>query len=1107
MSQVKLFVFGPPRVERDSQVLEINLRKVLALLIYLAVTKQPRSRDALATLLWPESDRRRARGNLRRTLYQLNKALGDEVLQATAETVELNPLADVWLDVEAFQEHVTECLPDDHPTSTLLQPCLDYLTEAAQLYSDDFLAGFTLPDCPEFDEWQFFEREGLRRTLGTVLVQLVHVHQTRGEWEVAIDQARRWLTLDPLHEPAHRQLMRLYALAGQQAAALRQYNECVRLLDEELGVAPEAETRELYEAVRAKQLPTVVRATPEPVARRATIPQSVPQTSSSKGLHRLPQRLTSFVGREKELAEIAKRLNNRDCRLLTLVGPGGIGKTRLAIEVARQQAEHFPHGIYWIDLQPVQSVALLVTAIADAFSLSSHDNPRQQLLHYLQDKTLLLILDNFEQLLEGADFLIEMLQHGARIKLLVTSREALNLQEEWLFPVRGLSYPQVNLNMPDSPSSWAEIETYDAVRLLVERVRQVRPDFSPSDEQNGLLRICQLVEGMPLALELAGSWTKGLDCATIADEIQRNLAFLTSNLRNVPERHRSMQAVFAHSWALLTPAEQDVFQQLAVFRGGFRREAVEVVTGATLPVLTALVDKSLLRWEADGRYQIHELLRQYAEQQLVQSSQKAVQSCQRHAVYYTDFLYRRTDAMLGGRQREAADEIAPELENIRAAWQWAVQHGMVDAIGRAIEPLSMFCHMQGKYLDAARMFDDALHNLAIEDPSTQPVKALVLLEVGWIAIRLGQFDKAEKVFRQCHAIYQRLDLLPLPGLGTDPLLGLSTLASIHGDYAEAQQLAQQACETAATQNHLHNHQNANQLLANVAYAQGEYEKAQAYAEAAYEAAQRVGDRWFMAYALNELGQAARALGDYAAARRHFEASYASREAFSDPEGMALAMNRLGDIALRQQQFEEAQQLYEESVAIYRKINDKGGLAAAYQGLGTTAVAQGDFESAQQQFRQALQIAADIQFTSLLLTILASISEFLLATGRMQQGFPLLTFVQQHPATEHETRMLVQRQVQHCQAAISPAQTHAARQGQPDDLTTAIAMAQAELSAELSQPAHVSYLPAPPSPGTQTMIEPLTDRELEVLHLLAQGMTNRQTAEALSVVLGTVKAHN
>jgi DNA-binding SARP family transcriptional activator len=351
MAHLKLFVFGQPRLERDGAPLELNLRKALALLAYLALSGRPHSRDALASMLWPESDQREARARLRRTLHRLHEAVGDGVLDSGSEAIRLSPKATLWFDGVAFREHATAGLAAS--LHEMLAPRrLGHLNAAVELYAEDFLAGFTLPDSSAFDEWQFFQRESLRQLYGQVLEQLVQAERSQQGWDRAIEYARRWLALDGLHEPAHRMLMRLYAWAGQHAAAVRQYQECVRILDTELGVAPEDETSALYEIIRTRQLsrdatasPAVEAATADRLTRGGPASPHSPTVPIQRGESPSGAAAASvFVAREHELSWLGGRLDGAlqgQHGVAFVVGDAGQGKTALLQAFARAaQAAH-----------------------------------------------------------------------------------------------------------------------------------------------------------------------------------------------------------------------------------------------------------------------------------------------------------------------------------------------------------------------------------------------------------------------------------------------------------------------------------------------------------------------------------------------------------------------------------------------------------------------------------------------------------------------------------------------------------------------------------------------------------------------------------------------
>jgi predicted ATPase len=423
----------------------------------------------------------------------------------------------------------------------------------------------------------------------------------------------------------------------------------------------------------------------------------------------LPAQPTAFIGRASEIAELSALLNNDDCSLLSLVGAGGMGKTRLSIEVASHQLDKFADGVFFVPLAPLSAPENIVTSIANAIGLhiSGEGTPQEQLLDYLEDRQILLVMDNFEHLLDGVHIVVDILLNSAHVKILVTSREALNLQEEWVRQVTGMRFPDTE--------TIESVEPYSALKLFMERAHRIRGDF---DDLGCAIRICQLVGGMPLAIELATAWLKVMPCEKILQEIQRNLDFLVTKARNTDERHRSIRAVFDQSWQLLSEDEQAVLSRLSVFHGGFELDAAEQVAGASLFILAELVEKSLLRITASGRYEFHELLRQYAQQQLEATSGiDAIQDA--HGVYYLYFLAEREDDIKGRRQFEALGEIETDFENVRTAWIRAVDQENYDDLNTVIECLDWFCAFRGHWQEGRELFRYSREGLTlarVEDP-------------------------------------------------------------------------------------------------------------------------------------------------------------------------------------------------------------------------------------------------------------------------------------------------------------------------------------------------------------------------------------------------------
>lgn len=1027
MSTLELFLFGPPHIKRDGRPIKVELQKATALLAYLAVTAQSHPRDALATLFWPDSDHTRSRRAFRQTLFVLKKALGEEWLETDRRSLTLKRGDGFWLDVDYFYELLAECQTHNHPADDVCPACLAPLTEAVTLYRDDFLAKLTLRDSPGFDEWLLLQNKSLRHRLSNALERLVRAHSAQGEFEEAIVYAKQWLALDSLQESAHRCLMHLYTQAGQHTNALRQYEKCVQVLECELGVPPQEKTVQLYHDIRENRVVQPVSGTVFP---SFTYP------------HNIPLQPTPFVGRKKELAEVDRLLGDPTCRLLTLLGPGGIGKTRLALQAALQipRKDVFPNGVWFVPLAPLASADFLVSTIAGAlrFPFRGDADPKEQLVDYLREKEMLLLLDNFEHLLEGADFLAEMLSSVAGVKLLITSRERLNLRWEWPVEIGGLTFPE--------NGGAVALKEYSAVELFLQGANRECPGFLlPEDEESSVVRICQMLKGVPLAIELAAAWVSTMSCREIAQKIEQNLDILATSLQDVPERHRSLRVAFDHSWDLLSTEERDVFKRFSVFQGGFRREAAEQITSASLSDLSTLLRKSLLQRSSAGCYEMLEPLRRYAEEKL-QASQESNEFHELHCAYYTGFLHHCAESLKSKGQQKALKAIEEAIDNVRAAWWWAVEHEKRKAIEESLESLSLFYQVCGWLQEGKDALEKAAKALrkgrsAVKKPEDQDEIALglVLAHQGQFCFRLSRFEEAKQLLQESYSIFQRFDTkqnlaFSLRSLAVVDwamgelqqsiqllqesltiykeiddqwevgvcLINLGAVARVKGEYAEAKQMYQDGLAifnkygdrrlTAATLNN----------LAIVHAMLAEYEEAKQLYQESLMVFQEIGDRWGIAGCINNLGGVALRLGEYAEARQLYQESLTALKEMGNRRGTATCLSNLGLVAEALEEYGEAREFHEQAIAISSDLGDRPSQIKGLKGLGFTLCALGDCEKARNCFDEALNMAWDLQIIPEVLGALTGISTVLAKKGKRKQAIELVAHILNHSSIDSET---------------------------------------------------------------------------------------------------------
>jgi DNA-binding SARP family transcriptional activator/predicted ATPase len=913
MARLSVRLLGTLQVTLDGAPLtDFESDKERVLLAYLAEeAQQPHRREKLAGLLWPERTEAAARANLRRVLSNLRRLLGDRTpagepfLLVSGQAVRFNAACNAWIDSLAFAHLLS---PPGQQASTQLE-------EAIRLYQGDFLEGFSVADSPACEEWMVVCRERYQRMMMEALHRLVMEYERHGRYERALELAWRQLDLEPWWEEAHQQLIRLLALSGRRSEALAQYVKCRHVLARELDVEPSPQTTRLYEQIRDQTL---------------AVSLSPPEHRPSP-THNLPLTSGPFVGREAEIAEIQDRLRDPACRLLTLVGAGGKGKTRLALEAAAdwlsQQHEHGLEGTTLVALAPLRKAEAMVPAIAQAigFPLSPRGEPGQQLLDWLGQKRWLLILDSFEHLPEGAGLVAEILAAAPLVKIIVTSRARLNLRDEYCFPINGIAFPSL------IPEDAQQTRRCPAVDLFLQAAQRVRPGFEPAaGDLAAISHICRLVQGMPLGILLAAAWLGVLGpveiAAQIDEEIGRGLDFLEADWPDMPEQQRSIRAVFDRSWNLLGAREQEVFQALSVFTGGFTRAAAKQVSGASLVELRALVGKSLVQVTPSGRYQIHELLRQYAAERLNSLADAAADVRDRHCAYYTAALHRWETDFTGARQQAALIEAEAESENIRAAWTWAVKQAQLERLDRAMEGLEHFCWQSGRYREAEASLRAAAEAIAAtaERAADKATYLRVLVRAlawqGNFQRAMGQGDAAGRLQQQCLAILRDPALV-----GSDTRLERAIVSMSTG-----------------------------LTVCMVDYAQGRKEFAESFS-----LFRALDHRWGMAWALNTWGTMSLFLGAYGDARRRLEEALAIYRALDNQSGIAGSLSRLALIACMEGRFDEAERLARGGVATSLEAGTRTQAALALLDLGEVLEKVARFWEAHDVLQQSLVLFSDL----------------------------------------------------------------------------------------------------------------------------------------------------
>jgi DNA-binding SARP family transcriptional activator/predicted ATPase len=906
--RLRVHLLGAPEATLDGQpVAGLKLRKTQALLYLLAAHAGPQRRTILTGLLWGDLPEAAASTNLRKSLFKLRHAL-DPFLDIERETVALRREPAVWVD------HAEFVARNNAPGASGVAQ----LEAAAGLYRGDFLAGFYVHDAPDFEHWVTAERARVRELALAALHTLSGAYAEAGDLAHAIAHTRRALALEPWCEEAHIDLMRLLARAGQRSAALAQYEICRQALAEELDVAPGPETEQVLASIRDG---TLAGAALRPGSAAAPVILAPGKPQGTRPPDNLPAQATPCVGRSREIGQVAGLLADPAVRLVTLTGAGGMGKTRLALAVAQQLLDDsstptaavapgtgvppFADGIFFVPLAPLAAAAQLVptTAAALAFRPAAGDGSRDaaaQLRDYLAGKRMLLVLDNFEHLAaegaaedgtgdgaagEGAAWLAELLAAAPGVKALVTSREPLELPAEQRYPIGGLAVPDLEAVLPDQP-----LDGENALTLFLQVARRVEYSFRLTAANTlDVGRICRLVGGMPLAIQLAASWVALLSPAEIAAEIAADLHFLNTTRRDLPERHRSVAAVIEPSWRRLNPAEQDAFMRLCVCRGGFTRVDAQALTGCGLATLARLQQHAFLQYASEsGRYQVHEVLRQYGAVQLAADPARQADAQRSHGRHYSAWLAGHSGRINTAEQVRVLAALDAEVDNCRAAWAWAAAAGDRAALAAAADPLFFYCEYRGRFqegFDACRIaVEQGVGGATTED---ERWRAHLWAWQGAFGHSLGQFEEPHRLLASSLA-----QLEELSGQGRDVRSELAFTRLCVGKLASWRKPAE----------------------------------ARAHHEASQRLYRSIGDSWGAARALENLGLASMLDLGGGAGEDCYRQAIALLGTIGDPRIRARLRYRLALALAFQGRRDEAEGYIRESLALARSLDDRSVVA-------------------------------------------------------------------------------------------------------------------------------------------------------------------------------------
>ena len=968
-----------------------RLSKSKAIVKLLALAPgQSLARDQILDALWPRLSADDAVNNFHQTLYAARRtfarafpsAANDTFLFLHTTILTLRSPGGLWIDVEEFERAADAALASRD---------IALYEHASSLYAGDLL--------PEdrYEDWAAGYRDALARRVLSLLLGLAQLQEDTGQVSAAIKTLDQALEHEPADEDVHARLMRLYALSGQPQQALRQYERLQEVLRQDLDAAPQPSTVQLHDDILSGRFPPPdVRADRAAASAIGPRPAATPIPRAHPARRRpevppgnLPTPLTSFIGRERELATLRDLLVAG--RLVTLTGPGGSGKTRLALELAARARDRFPDGTWWVDLQGLRDPSLVPFEIASALGIREQPGRaiEARIAERLRGHQALLVLDNCEHLVAGCAAIAEyLLRHCERLHIVATSRERLGVTGETRWVVPPMAIPPPGGGLPV-----AEILSFEAVQLFVNRSGYVRPGFTINESSaQTIAQICRQVDGLPLLIELAASRSHLLSLEVIRDRLADRLSTFT--LPGAAEsRYRTASEAIGWSYRLLSEEERRLFTRLGVFAGPFTLEAAQAICGdsATAPerildLLSSLVDKSMVSIEESAagvlRYRMLETLRQYALERLTESGE-AGQIRQRCCEWYVG-LAERADAQFRGRRHwTMLHRLEEEMPNLRAVVAWC--HGeeeRTELFLRLVGSLGAFWMLHGDLHEGRAWLEVAL---AKGEEMPAPLRARAHSTAGSIAKEQGDLSAT-----RCH-LEAAVELWRAVGNCDSEGLNLCYLGNFYqnlGEYTRAQALYQECGRISRAAGHRPGEARALACLGALAQDQGDYAVARAMYEESVAIFRDADIMMAVAQLHSALGRIAQDQGDFETARSLYQRSLEYWRELDIPGGSGISLYSLGRVAHLSGDLEQARALYRESLAIFNKTGNRFAIGWCLRGLGEVARLNGETASARALLQESLGHFRDLSFKEGIGTTLAALAGVAAQDGDREQALAL-----------------------------------------------------------------------------------------------------------------------